>query len=58
MNTSRGLRIWELSDEPLIVDQYPLFERLARVPDLRKARGKRYPLWALLKAASLAKLAG
>jgi len=58
MNTSRGLLIWELSDEPCIVDLYPLFQRMVKVRDLRKAKGKRYPLWALLDIAVLARLAG
>ncbi len=58
MDSSRRLAVQELSDEPCVVDLWSLFARLREVADLRKARGKRYPLWVLLSIAVLAKLAG
>lgn len=58
MDSSRRLAVWELADEPCIIDLWPLFQRWERISDLRKAKGKRYSLPALLSIAVLAKLAG
>jgi predicted transposase YbfD/YdcC len=58
MDSSRESAVWKLAEEPFIVDLWPLFRRWEKVTDLRKARGKRYPLAALLSIAALAKLAG
>jgi hypothetical protein len=58
MDTNKEPRIWELSETSFILDLNALFEELGQVHDLRKAKGKRYPLWALLNVAVLAKLAG
>lgn len=58
MDCSRRLADWESVGEPCIVDLWRLFRRWGEVRDLRKAKGKRYPLPALLSIAVLAKLAG
>jgi hypothetical protein len=58
MDSSTGWATWELADEPCVVDLWRLFERWKRVTDLRKPKGLRYPLLALLSIAVLAKLAG
>jgi len=58
MYSSEKVAVWEVPAEPFIMDLYPLFERFEEVADLRRARGKRYPLPVLLSIAVLAKLAG
>lgn len=58
MDSSRRLAVEEFTNESCVVDLWSLFGRLREVTDLRKARGKRYPLSVLLSIAVLAKLAG
>jgi len=58
MDSSRRLAVDEFANEPCIVDLWSLFGRLREITDLRKAKGKRYPLPVLLSIAVLAKLAG
>jgi predicted transposase YbfD/YdcC len=58
MDSSTGWATWEFADEPCVVDLRRLFERWEGVTDLRKPKGLRYPLPALLSIAVLAKLAG
>jgi predicted transposase YbfD/YdcC len=48
----------QLPDEPFAFSLEELANALAEVQDLRKQRGRRYPLCALLVIAVLAKLAG
>lgn len=48
----------QLPDEPFAFSLQQLATCLAEIPDLRKPRGVRYPLSALLLIAVLAKLAG
>jgi predicted transposase YbfD/YdcC len=48
----------QLATEPLAFDLQALAHHLDAVPDLRAARGRRYPLSVLLTLAVLAKLAG
>lgn len=58
MDSIRGLSVWETVGEPWVLDLSLLFQRFRKVTDLRKARGKRYPLATLLSIAVLARLAG
>jgi len=58
MDCNRRLAVWELGDEPCIVDLGGLFQRWQEIGDRRKAKGKRYQLPILLSIAVLAKLAG
>jgi hypothetical protein len=50
MDSSTGWATWEFADEPCVVDLRRLFERWEGVTDLRKPKGLRYPLPALLNA--------
>jgi predicted transposase YbfD/YdcC len=48
----------ELSAEGVVYDKGSIYERLQRLTDLRKARGKRYSLTTILMIVLLAKLSG
>lgn len=58
MDFSTLLRRCGLAGEACVLDLDRLFERWRTIPDRRKPRGLRYPLWVLLSIATLAKLAG
>jgi len=45
-------------DHPIAFEVGSLYERMARLTDQRKARGKRYELALILTLSLLAKLAG